>query len=76
MIKLVALVPLFPIIGFLLLGLFGKKWSKSLASIVGSGAIFASFAVAVGIFIELLGADAAHKTATFSLFEWIDAGKF
>ncbi len=76
MIKLVALVPLFPIIGFLLLGLFGKKWSKSLASIVGSGAIFASFVVAVGIFIELLGADAAHKTATFSLFEWIDAGKF
>ncbi len=47
-----------------------------MAAVIGSGVILASFILALGIFIELLNGDAAHKSATYSLFEWIDAGKF
>jgi NADH-quinone oxidoreductase subunit L len=73
MIKLVWLVPLLPLIGFIIIGLFGKKLSKGLVGIIGSGVIFAAFAVAVGIFMELTGS--STKQYTVDLFSWITAGK-
>jgi NADH-quinone oxidoreductase subunit L len=72
MIKLVWLVPLLPLIGFLIIGLFGKKLSKSLAGIIGSGVVFGAFAVAVGIFMELNSQ--AQKSVTLDIFSWITAG--
>jgi len=42
-----ALIPLFPLLGFLVIGLFGKQLkSERLIGIIGSGAILASFAIA------------------------------
>ncbi|MCW3103595.1 MAG: dehydrogenase subunit [Bacteroidetes bacterium] len=73
MIKLVGLVPLLPLVGFLIIGFFGKKLSKGLAGVIGSAAVFAAFAVAVGIFFELNGQ--ADKSVTVPLFSWITAGK-
>jgi NADH-quinone oxidoreductase subunit L len=75
MIKLVALVPLFPLLGFVITGFFGKSLSKALAGIVASGAILLSFIISLLIFIELNGAGegVAH---TIKLFDWIQAGKF
>ena len=55
MIKLIALVPLFPLIGFLINGFFGKKISKGLSGMIAAGSILASFVVAVLIFVELQG---------------------
>jgi len=49
---LVYLVPLFPLIGFLINGLGRKSLSKSLIGIIGSGVILASFAISLGIFFE------------------------
>ena len=73
MIKLVWLVPLLPLIGFVILGFFGKKLSKSIVGIIGSGVILGAFAVALGIFFELKGG--AQKEFTIDLFNWISAGK-
>ncbi|MDQ3046065.1 MAG: NADH-quinone oxidoreductase subunit L [Bacteroidota bacterium] len=73
MIKLVYLVPLLPLIGFLIIGLFGKKLSKSTVGIIGSGVILGAFAIAIGIFIELTGS--VEKSHTIDLFSWISAGK-
>jgi NADH-quinone oxidoreductase subunit L len=73
MIKLVWLVPLLPLIGFVIIGLFGKKLSKGLVGTIGSGVVFASFAVALGIFFELSGQ--IQKSVTIDLFSWISAGK-
>lgn len=73
MIKLVWLVPLLPLIGFMIIGLFGKKLSKGLVGTIGSGVVFGAFAVAVGIFFELSGQ--AQKSVTIDLFSWITAGK-
>jgi len=50
--NLVYLVPLFPLIGFLINGLGRNSLSKSLISLIGCGVILASFAVSVGIFFE------------------------
>jgi NADH-quinone oxidoreductase subunit L len=72
MIKLVGLVPLLPLIGFLIIGLFGKKLSKGIVGIIGSGVVFVSFAIAVGIFLELNNQE--QKTITTDFFSWISAG--
>jgi len=53
MAKLIYLVPLFPLIGFLINGLGRKLLSKSLIGIIGCGVILASFVVSLGIFFEV-----------------------
>lgn len=73
MIKLVGLIPLLPLVGFLIIGLFGKKLSKGLVGTIGSGVVLAAFAIAVGIFFELSGQ--TTKSVTIELFSWITAGK-
>ena len=73
MIKLVWLVPLLPLIGFIIIGLFGKKLSKGIVGIIGSGAVLGAFAIALGIFFELKGS--VQKEHTIDLFNWISAGK-
>ena len=52
MIKLVGLIPLFPLIGFLINGFFGKKLSKGLSGAIACLAILASLVVSIGIFTE------------------------
>src|SRR5690348_15242872 len=74
MIDLVWLVPALPLLGWLLLGLFGNKMPKNSAGIIGCGTIFLSFLLSVGIFYEVL-----HHTGEFKpvkLFDWIAAGNF
>jgi NADH-quinone oxidoreductase subunit L len=73
MIQLIWLVPLLPLIGFLAIGLGGKKLSKSFVGILGSGVILGAFIIALGVFFELKGQ--AEKSITIDLFSWITAGK-
>ena len=49
---LVYLIPLLPLIGFLINGLGRNVLSKPMIGIVGCGVILASFAISVGIFFE------------------------
>ncbi len=72
MIKLIGLVPLFPLIGFLINGFFGKKMSKSLSGIIASVSILASFILSVLIFVELSGS--TEKSHIVNLFSWINSG--
>jgi NADH-quinone oxidoreductase subunit L len=72
MIKLIGLVPLFPLIGFLINGFFGKKISKGLSGIIASVSILASFVLAVLIFVELNGLK--EKSHIVNLFSWINSG--
>lgn len=72
MIKLIGLVPLFPLIGFLINGFFGKKMSKGLSGIIASVSILASFVLSVLIFVELNGSE--EKSHIVNLFSWINSG--
>src|SRR5689334_14727771 len=50
---LIYLVPLFPLIGFLINGLFRKSLSKSAISVIGSGVILLSFIVSIILFFDV-----------------------
>ena len=71
--KLVFLVPLFPLIGFLINGLFRKSLSKSLTGIIGCGVILASFVVSILIFVEVKAEGFGPVIVT--LYDFIQAGK-
>lgn len=68
--KLVYLVPLFPLAGFLINGLGRNKLSKSLTGIIGSGVILASFIVSVVLFFDVK----AGHAGVVKLFDFISAG--
>jgi NADH-quinone oxidoreductase subunit L len=69
--QLVYLVPLFPLIGFVLIGLLRKFLSKSITGMIGSGAILASFIVSLVLFNNV-----AHGTIyNETLFDFITVGK-
>ncbi|WP_290707464.1 NADH-quinone oxidoreductase subunit L [Flavihumibacter sp. CACIAM 22H1] len=65
------LVPLFPLVGFLLNGLLRNHVSKSLSGIIGSGTILASFVVSILIFMQVK----AGSTGVVTLFNFIEFGK-
>ena len=65
------LVPMFPLLGFLLNGLLRNSLSKPLAGIIGSGSILASFIVSVMIFMQVK----SGSTGVVTLFDFISFGK-
>jgi NADH-quinone oxidoreductase subunit L len=72
--QLVYLVPLFPLIGFLINGFLWKRMPKSLGGIIGSLAILASFAVSLGIFFEVKS-PSFQGPVIVHLFDFIQSGK-
>ncbi|RAJ27064.1 NADH-quinone oxidoreductase subunit L [Pedobacter cryoconitis] len=72
MINLVWLVPLIPLLGFIINGLGRNTLSKNLIGFIGSSVIFISFVISIGIFLAL-GNDAVKSHEVF-LFDWISAG--
>jgi len=69
--QLVFLVPLFPLLGFLINGLLRKQLSKPATGFIGSGAILASFVVSVMLFLDVK----AGKTGVVSLFDFLSFDK-
>jgi NADH-quinone oxidoreductase subunit L len=71
--KLIYLVPLFPLAGFLLNGLGRNILSRTLVSIIAVGAVLASFVVSLLIFQEVGAADMPPQVV--KLFDFIKVGK-
>jgi NADH-quinone oxidoreductase subunit L len=71
--KYIYLVPLFPLIGFLINGLFRKSLSKTMSGLIGSVTILASFLVSAAIFFEVK--QPGFQPVTVTLFNFIQAGK-
>ncbi|MEO6315606.1 MAG: NADH-quinone oxidoreductase subunit L [Chitinophagaceae bacterium] len=69
--QLVFLVPLFPLLGFLINGLLRKQLSKPATGFIGSGAILISFIISVVLFLDVK----AGKTGVVELFDFISFGK-
>ena len=71
MIPIVALIPLFPFLGFLILGLGYRSIPKKWASFIGPGTILLSFILSSIVFIHF-----RHQAATlpYHLFNWISIG--
>jgi len=63
------LVPLFPLLGFLLNGLLRKQLSKTLIGIIGSGSILASFVVSVLLFLQVKANGALPVEALYTFIK-------
>jgi NADH-quinone oxidoreductase subunit L len=63
------LIPLLPLIGFLINGLGNRKLPKSLVSFVGCGTVLASFLLSLYLFFDFNGSDRVPYTVTY--FDWI-----
>lgn len=72
MFNLIALVPLFPLIGFIINGFFGKKLSKGLSGAIATLSVLASFIVSLIIFIQLKEATGKPQIIV-NLFSWINS---
>jgi len=64
------LIPLFPLIGFLIIGLGRKYLSRSLTGIIGSGVILFSFLISVWIFLQVK----EGNSGVVNYFNFISAG--
>lgn len=70
--SLILLIPFFPLLGFLLNGLFGKRFSKSISGIIGSGSIFIAFLLSL---VAIFGLNnSSSKYILIPFFEWINTG--
>jgi NADH-quinone oxidoreductase subunit L len=68
--QIVYLIPLLPLIGFLINGLGRKHLSKSAIGIIGSGVILASFVLSIWVFLQVKGGN----THVASYFNFIKVG--
>ena len=69
MVDLVFLVPLLPLLGFLLNGLLNNKISKNVAAAIGVLSVAGSFVIAAGIFLQSYGHD--HISHTIQYCTWL-----
>jgi NADH-quinone oxidoreductase subunit L len=69
-----ALIPLFPFVGFLVNALFGRRLPKAVAGGVASLVMLASFAVSALLVWQLTGMPADGRAIEQSLYTWIASG--
>jgi NADH-quinone oxidoreductase subunit L len=75
MYNLIGLVVLFPFLGFLANGLFGKKIkSEGLIGTIGSATVGLSFLLSAIIFFEMLQIGSEERFHIVEYFRWIAAG--
>lgn len=69
-----ALIPLLPLLGFLIIALSVKRIPKSLAATIACGAVLISFVLSLILFAQLLNEPGSSITIT--VFDWIKVGDF
>jgi NADH-quinone oxidoreductase subunit L len=70
------LMLLFPALGTLLLTFFGRRIGRRVVGWLASGMVFLSFAVAVAMFVSLLGLPAEERHHEVVLWTWMTTGFF
>ncbi|GFO67395.1 NADH-quinone oxidoreductase subunit L [Geomonas limicola] len=77
MFDLVWLIPLCPLIGSVINGLFGKKIkNETVIGGIAAGSVLCSFFVACGILMQLLSLPGEERHFEKTIFTWIQSGQF
>lgn len=71
MMQLAALIPFFPLAGFIIIGLLNKRLPKNMAAMFACAMLLISFGLSVDVFMNISG----HATEV-QLFPWINVGSF
>jgi NADH-quinone oxidoreductase subunit L len=70
------LIPMFPAIGFLINGFFGRQYSKKVVGWVACSALGLSFLTSILIFFELIGRPPTERVFEKVIFDWVVSGSF
>jgi NADH-quinone oxidoreductase subunit L len=69
------LIPLFPLVGFLLNASFARRLSKGVSGTVACAAMLLSFAVSVAAVARLVGLPADERVLDLTVFNWISSDR-
>ncbi len=73
---MLALIPLFPLVGFLVNALFGRRLPKPVSGGIASLAMVAAFAVSALSVWQLAGMPAESRAIEQTIYTWIASGDF
>ena len=73
---MLALIPLFPFLGFLVNAVFGRRLSKAISGGIACGVMLASFAVSVLAVWRMLAQPGPVREVTEVVYQWIASGDF
>src|SRR5690242_186847 len=74
--NLIALIPAFPFLGFLLLFLIGRQLPKLFIAWIGAGTVCAAAILVLLLGIQFLQAPPADGVYTQTLWQWLSTGHF
>ncbi len=75
-IQLIWLIPTLPLTGAVLNGVFGRAWNRGTIATVACGTVGISFAIALGIFVQMWTIPETGLPIVKDYFTWIQAGAF
>src|SRR6186713_739916 len=70
------IIPVSPLLGAIINGVLGRRFSKSVIGIIGAGSVALSFAVSLGAFLQMLRMPEESLPIVHNYFVWIQAGEF
>src|SRR5688572_9335154 len=71
MLDVLWLIPAFPLAGFLLILLFGRRLGDPASGYLATAAVVGAFVVSLGAYIDMLGLDAEARSHTETIFSWV-----
>jgi NADH-quinone oxidoreductase subunit L len=74
MASVVWLIPALPLLGFVLILLFGRRLGDPASGFLATAMVGGSFVVAVGVYLDLLSRPAEDRSQVVRLFEWLPVG--
>ena len=76
MVNFLWLIPLLPLAGAVINGVFGKRFSRGVIGFIASGSVALSFAISLTAFLQMLRLPEADLPIVRNYFTWIQAGSF
>jgi len=67
-------VPLFPLLGWAANGLWGRRWGRGAAAVLGCGTVAASFVLSVVLLRTLEALPPEARSFQVDLYHWFTAG--
>jgi NADH-quinone oxidoreductase subunit L len=71
-----ALIPFFPLIGFVINAALGRRLPKAISGAIASAVMVASFAVSVMSVLTLVGLPVSERVIEQTVYTWIASGDF
>jgi NADH-quinone oxidoreductase subunit L len=68
------LIPAFPLVGFILILLFGRRLGDPAAGYLGTAAIFAAFIASVAVYVDLQNDSESTRSDVSTLYSWVPVG--